>query len=304
MSPISEDRYHSEEKLQNLISEYPGLLDGNEMDTSKNKLKDKSWLLVTREYDINRDSGGNWSVDHLFLDEDGVPTFVEVKLLKDPRSRRKVVGQMLDYVSHSWAHGADLHGRFVRKYGGETAIERVADLIGVDYDDRDSIRKFWDGVNEKLQTGHIRILFAADRIRPELRSIIEFLNEQMPRAEVFGVEIKRYSDDNYEILVPSLLGDTSKSKKGKTSYNTTLKNIIESDDMALSEGDVIYMSYEGNQYTATVCENGKVNYDGEKTSLSGAARSVTGTRRNGWECWETEDGIILDMLRDKYRSNK
>lgn len=46
-------------------------------------------------------AGGNrWSLDHLFLDQDAVPTLVEVKRSDDTRIRREVVGQMLDYAAN------------------------------------------------------------------------------------------------------------------------------------------------------------------------------------------------------------
>src|SRR4051794_12230288 len=37
-----------------------------------------------------------WSLDHLFVDQEGVPTLVEVKRSSDTRARREVVAQMLD----------------------------------------------------------------------------------------------------------------------------------------------------------------------------------------------------------------
>jgi hypothetical protein len=46
------------------------------------------------------DATGRWSVDHLFLDQDAVPTLVEVKRSSDTRIRREVVGQMLDYAAN------------------------------------------------------------------------------------------------------------------------------------------------------------------------------------------------------------
>jgi len=48
------------------------------------------------------DGGGDrWSADHLFLDQDAIPTFVEVKRSTDTRIRREVVGQMLDYAANA-----------------------------------------------------------------------------------------------------------------------------------------------------------------------------------------------------------
>lgn len=44
-----------------------------------------------------RDS--RWSLDHLVVDQDAVPTFVEVKRASDTRARREVMAQMLDYAA-------------------------------------------------------------------------------------------------------------------------------------------------------------------------------------------------------------
>lgn len=42
---------------------------------------------------------GTWSVDHVFVGADGTPILVEVKRSSDPRARREVVAQMLDYAA-------------------------------------------------------------------------------------------------------------------------------------------------------------------------------------------------------------
>jgi hypothetical protein len=51
-------------------------------------------------------SGNRWSVDHLFLDQDAIPTIVEVKRSSDTRIRREVVGQMLDYAANAVVYWA------------------------------------------------------------------------------------------------------------------------------------------------------------------------------------------------------
>ncbi len=51
---------------------------------------------------------GRWAIDHLFLDQDGIPTIVEVKRSTDTRIRREVVGQMLDSAANAvgrWSIG-------------------------------------------------------------------------------------------------------------------------------------------------------------------------------------------------------
>src|SRR5262249_41327220 len=63
------------------------------------------WLMIKREAGIpNQEGGGDWwSIDHLVVDQDAVPTFVEVKRASDTRSRREVVAQMLDYAANGSA---------------------------------------------------------------------------------------------------------------------------------------------------------------------------------------------------------
>jgi hypothetical protein len=91
---MSEQDYASEDLLQGLLAKYPNLLAGDRIDSDE----PRRWLLVSREVSLasEEDGAGRWSVDHLFLDQDAIPTIVEVKRSTDTRLRREVVGQMLD----------------------------------------------------------------------------------------------------------------------------------------------------------------------------------------------------------------
>jgi len=97
---MSEGPYDSEEVLQDLLARYPDLLAGDQAAGRQQR-----WLLVCRESPVpgELDGSARWSVDHLFLDADGVPTLVEVKRSSDTRIRREVVGQMLDYAANAVA---------------------------------------------------------------------------------------------------------------------------------------------------------------------------------------------------------
>ncbi len=70
-------------------------------------------LFIEQECFVPSEEGGagRWAIDHLFLDQDGIPTIVEVKRSTDTRIRREVVGQMLDYASNAVAHGPVPHLR-------------------------------------------------------------------------------------------------------------------------------------------------------------------------------------------------
>src|SRR5262249_47276394 len=90
---MKEQPYNSETLLQELLAAYPTVLAGDQ----PNNEAPRRFLLVSREVPVpDQEAGsGRWSLDHLFLDQDGVPTLVEVKRSTDSRIRREVVGQML-----------------------------------------------------------------------------------------------------------------------------------------------------------------------------------------------------------------
>lgn len=83
---MREQPYDAEELLQRLLAEYPNLLAGDQI----NSAAPRRWLLVSREVSVPAEEGGpgRWSLDHLFLDQDGIPTLVEVKPSRCTRRRR------------------------------------------------------------------------------------------------------------------------------------------------------------------------------------------------------------------------
>jgi hypothetical protein len=98
---MDEAPYDSESLLQKLLADHPDLLAGDQIDAEE----PRRWLLVTREIAVpgEQDGAGRWSLDHLFLDQDAIPTLVEVKRSSDTRIRREVVSQMLDYRANNQA---------------------------------------------------------------------------------------------------------------------------------------------------------------------------------------------------------
>jgi hypothetical protein len=99
LQALSQQPYPNEDDFQLLLERYPDLLAGDQM----NEAVPRRWLLVAREMGVPGEEGGvdQWSLDHLFLDQDGIPTLVEVKRRSDTRIRREVVGQMLDYAANA-----------------------------------------------------------------------------------------------------------------------------------------------------------------------------------------------------------
>ena len=214
---MREREYDSEALLQGLLSRYPDLLAGDQIDSAS----PRKWLLVSAEMDVpaEEDGGGRWSVDHLFLDQDAVPTIVEVKRSSDTRIRREVVGQMLDYAANGLLYWSvdTLRARFEAQCARDQ-IDPDAALAAV-LEDAAGAETFWTGVKTNLEAGRVRLVFVADEIPNELRSIVEFLNSQMNPAEVLALEIRQYVGGGGErTLVPRVIGATveARRRKGRT----------------------------------------------------------------------------------------
>ena len=211
---MNEEPYKSEDLLQTLLAKYPALLAGNQMSPSA-PIK---WLFIERESAVPAEEGGGgrWAADHLFLDQDAVPTLVEVKRSTNTDIRRKVVGQMLDYAANAVVYwpAAHMRERFTVdcKAGGFDPEERLEEFL----EGRMEAEDFWRLADKNLQDRKIRLLFVADEIPTELQRIVEFLNEQMDRTEVLAIEIKQFIGKGQTGLVPRLIGQTAEAQNKKS----------------------------------------------------------------------------------------
>ena len=212
---MTKRRYDAEEVLQSLIATYPDLLAGEDDPSERTRL-----VLIEREVSIadSHDAAGRWSLDHLFVDQDGVPTLVEVKRSSDTRIRREVVGQMLEYAANGpryWPPGsvrAHFEARCSRD--GDEPDEVLQRTFGGELE----VEEWWNAVDTNLREGTLRLLFVADEISKELKAIIEFLNEQMVRTTVLGVELPQLADEtgSQRMFVPVVIGLSERAESVKT----------------------------------------------------------------------------------------
>ena len=203
---MEEKEYVSEDILQDLIAKYPNLLAGDEMDVDE----PRRWLLVQRElllYCEDEYGFEKFYLDHLFLDQDGIPTIVETKRSSDNRLRREVVAQMLDYASNApiYLPVEDIISNLILKYPNQNMEELLKNELGVET----SSDEFFKQVKTNLTAGKIRMVFVADYIPTKLKTIVEFLSAQMNPAEVFVVELKQYVGEGLKTLAPRLVGQTA-----------------------------------------------------------------------------------------------
>lgn len=203
---LKQHAYDSEELLQIALARYPEVLAG----PTTSGDGEARLLLVRRELGVpsEQDGAGHFSLDHLFLDADGVPVLVEVKRSADTRIRREVVGQMLDYAANAVKYWPLELLQQSLEQTASAAGKPVEELIRELQSDLDPA-EFWKSVETNLKSGRIRMVFVADALPVELVRVIEFLNEQMSPAEVLGVELLQYVGGGQVAYVPRVVGRTS-----------------------------------------------------------------------------------------------
>ena len=210
---MTETEYESEDLLQELLATHPKLIPGDQIDSAN----PRKWLFIEREVGVpGEEKGANrWSLDHLFLDQDAVPTLIEVKRSSDTRIRREVVGQMLDYAANAVVYWPVENIRLSFEARCETEGSNPDDVLAEFLGDRDP-DDFWKLVKTNLQAGRVRLLFVADVIPDELRRIVEFLNEQMDPADVMAVEVRQFVSGEVQTLVPQVYGASAAAQSRKS----------------------------------------------------------------------------------------
>jgi hypothetical protein len=190
-----------EDALQSLFEEYPSIIPGTQINPASEE--PPHFALLRREMPV-----GSWSLDHLFVDQFGVPTLVETKLLQNPESRRDVIGQLIEYAANAHA-----------EWGSGKARQRAAEYWSKRGEDLDEILQeslspsdidqLWRDFESNLEQGRLRLILAADSIRPEVRRMIEYLNSEMQNAEILGLELRVYGEEKGQvILAPRVVGQT------------------------------------------------------------------------------------------------
>ncbi len=195
--PAKEYHYEYEDELQRLIENNPQFVswepEGMEL------------ILVQREFTVSDDFG--MSLDHLFVNQNGVPVLVEVKRAVDTRIRREVVAQILDYASCASAWDAN----FLRQLFQEANSDNEEVLEQYDTDE------FWDTVATNLRAERLMLVFAADKIPARLQNIIEFLNRNLNGIHAYGVEIRQFQTNDSALasssVVTSLPADSNQTPR-------------------------------------------------------------------------------------------
>lgn len=204
-----------EELLQALLEQYPSLLSIGQ----QGEYHQDSWLFIEREVEIPTDERDicQWYLDHLFLDNNAVPTLVEVKCASSTKIRREVIGQMLDYAANAIAYWpieiiqTKFEATCLAK--GKDSAQLVARILNVGDKNKVTYERYWKTVEANINSGQIRLVLLADILPNEIKHIIRFMDKKMETVEVWAVEIGQFINENPGIVKNLILPKRDKPKK-------------------------------------------------------------------------------------------
>lgn len=229
LEPVVEERFETEDLLQELIGQHPELLAGDQM-RPEDPLR---WILIRREMPIE-----GWAVDHLLIDQDARPTLVEVKRGDSPDNRRKVVGQMLDYAATASGVWSERDMRQVfDQYCVAHNLDHAEEIGRLRQEDETDVDEFWQQVATNLAANRMRLLFVADEIPDVLERVVKFLNEQTrDNLEVLAVEVKQYPGQFGQALVSRVIGQIEPLRNTASGITTGRRRRMSVDEFLGSFG--------------------------------------------------------------------
>lgn len=169
---LTPEQYSAESELEKVLQDNPALLVGQD---------EPPLAFVASQYHI----GGAGIADLFYVDGEGLPVLVEVKLARNPQSRREVIAQVFDYA-------ASLAERTVDEVDSDVsgAVEKALREFS---DDEGQFKVRWQGLGANLRAGSVRVIVAVDMESEDLSRIIGFINDHSD-LDVRLVVIEKYRD--------------------------------------------------------------------------------------------------------------
>lgn len=194
---------YSEDWLQDLLYRHPQSLPVAEIDDSFSGL-----VPLCREMETPVGP-----VDVVYVTRTGRPVIVEAKLWRNPESRRKVIGQILDYAKElsRWNYAAfDAAVRRARRAEDGETPKGLTEILGYAANSPESAR-FFDALSQSLKRGDLLLLIVGDGIREGVGAIAEFLEGHASLHFTFGlVEMAVYRmPDGGQLVQPRVLAQST-----------------------------------------------------------------------------------------------
>jgi hypothetical protein len=165
---------------------------------------DEAHVVFARE--VSTDSG---PIDLIGIGSSGSITIMECKLARNHQIKREVVGQVLDYAASLWETDILSLSENFRARADADPFEALRQQFGEDPESFEEERCRSE-VARRLREGDFRLLVAVDRIDPELRRIIQYVNSRGGTGQglrLVAVEFPRYQQGTIQVLVPEAYGD-------------------------------------------------------------------------------------------------
>lgn len=188
----------AEAELQNLLIESPSLIPIDEIREGVSPL-----VFAVSEFGLP----GSGNTDILAFSSDGDIAIIECKLAANPESRRKVIGQILEYAAYLWGMTYQEVDSRIQGLRDKNLADLIEEAVAGEWDKA----SFQDGVEQSLTSGAFTLIIVVDDINEELRRIIRYVNECSKSVfSLHALEVRRFQAGGIEILVPQLHGLSAK----------------------------------------------------------------------------------------------
>lgn len=220
----------AEAELQKLIIESPSLIPIDEIREDASPL-----VFAIGEFGLP----GSGSTDVLAFSPEGDIAIAECKLATNPESKRKVIGQILEYAAYLWQMSYEELDSRIKRIKGRSLSELVGESVEGEWDEEN----FREGIKQSLESGSFILVIAVDEVNDELKRIIRYINECSESAfSLHALEMNRFRDGRTEILVPHLYGISARLSVGgarrkkwtEEEFFRVLEENVESDVFELS----------------------------------------------------------------------
>jgi len=138
-----------ETELQDLLLETPSLVPLEEIREGASPL-----VVAIKEFGLP----GSGNTDLLAFSAQGDIAIIECKLATNPESKRKVIGQVLEYAAYLWGFEYQALDERVEGRTGRRLSELVKEAVGDEWDEED----FRQTVEHNLQSGSFVLIIAVD----------------------------------------------------------------------------------------------------------------------------------------------
>lgn len=198
-STIEQKEYKDEDELQELIYKHPELI------------SEENTELTSIMREVSTRAG---RIDVLDIAENGIITIVEVKLARNPQSRREVLAQIFDYISELSNYSY---------YELNDATNGMLEKVISSFDNYAELPRL---IEDNLKNGIVRLIIAVDESNDGLKRLAEFVARHTD-FRIDLVEIKKYlNGDNYfygsNAVVQSSYQTTAERSRGNAAGTNPL----------------------------------------------------------------------------------